>query len=241
MATPESLSTESAMNQYDADELGQYRSLSSMAVVSAVLGCCSVLMFATPLMVVLPLAAAATALLALRGIANSDGGLTGARLALAGLALAMLFGAGAFRPHPGAGFLVAKAGRGGLSKMAGSSQHGAGRRYAGIDDSRSGEKIAARTWRVAQPESFFSGMLSSALMRQDPLVVTLTNMNEAGNLRLQASECNVFAKTVPPQAATNFIASATAAEEFSCQIALKRYRMGSMGYAWLIDSWKLED
>ncbi len=78
-----------------ADELGQYRSLSTLALAAFVLGLLSPLVFVSALLVVVPLAAVATAWLALRKISSSLGGLSGAGLARCGLALAIFFSAAA--------------------------------------------------------------------------------------------------------------------------------------------------
>lgn len=240
MATSESLSAESAMNQYDADELGQYRSLSSMAVISAVLGCCSVLMFATPLMVVLPLAAAACALLALQSIAASEGGLTGSRLALAGLALATIFAVGAFARVLVRDSLMRQQVDVVCQEWLDLASQGQVDDMLALMTPEAAAKLKPQL-EVAQPDSFFSGMLSSALMRQDPLVVSLSKMREAGELRVRASECKVFAKLLPPQAVADYVASAAETDDFACQIIMKRFRTGIDQQTWLIDSWSLLD
>lgn len=240
MATSESFSAEPAMNQYEADELGQYRSLSSMAVVSAVLGCCSVLMFATPLMVVLPLAAAGAALLALRSIAKSGGGLTGARLALVGIALATIFGVGAFARAQVRDSLLRQQVQQVCEQWLGLASNGQVNEMLVLMTPDAAAKLKPQL-EVAQPDSFFSGMLSSALMRQDPLVVSLTKMKETGALSVKPRECKVFAKLLPPQAAADYVASSTDSEDFACQIVLKRYRTGPDRQNWLIDSWSLKE
>lgn len=82
-------------SSYSADELGQYQSLSTSAVVAVVLGLLSSMAFFTPLLLVMPLIAAAVALWAVVRIKRSEGGLLGARLAYCGLALAIVFGVSA--------------------------------------------------------------------------------------------------------------------------------------------------
>ena len=79
---------------YSADELLQYRSLSTLSVVALVLGLLSPLVFVSPLLMIFPFAAAGAACLALSKIHAADGNLSGARLARCGLALAVIFGVG---------------------------------------------------------------------------------------------------------------------------------------------------
>lgn len=84
----------SAMPALTADELPleeEYRPLSVLCVVALLAGLASPLSLAHPLLVVVPLAAAVLALLALRSLATAAQPMTGQRLAVAGLCLAMLF------------------------------------------------------------------------------------------------------------------------------------------------------
>ena len=80
---------------FDTDELGQYRSVSTLAVAACVMGLLSPVVLVSPLLAVVPLLAAATALMALARIRSSSGGFTGIGLARWGLALAVFFGASA--------------------------------------------------------------------------------------------------------------------------------------------------
>ena len=80
----------------DVDELGQYRSLSTLAVMAFLLGLVSMLTFITPSLVVIPLTAMAVAALALTRIHSSAGALTGGWLARTGLVLAIVFAVAAF-------------------------------------------------------------------------------------------------------------------------------------------------
>lgn len=79
-----------------ADELGQYRSMSTLAVAAFLLGLGSVLTFVTPMLVAIPLTAIAIAGLALAKIHSSGGSLTGSWLARAGLVLAIIFAVAAY-------------------------------------------------------------------------------------------------------------------------------------------------
>jgi hypothetical protein len=78
---------------FDHDETGDYQSLSPLAAIALVLGLLSPAALIHPILMILPLAAAGTALLALGRIRSSGGALTGANVARWGLALAVVFGA----------------------------------------------------------------------------------------------------------------------------------------------------
>lgn len=77
---------------YDADELGQYRPVSGLAVAALLLGAASPAAFISPLLLAVPLVGAAVALIATAKIRSSHGGMTGINLARTGLVLAVLFG-----------------------------------------------------------------------------------------------------------------------------------------------------
>lgn len=77
------------MDSFEAEELGNYRSLSSLAVCAFLLGIASLVALLAPLMVAIPIAGVVVALFALARISNSAGALSGRGLALAGLALAI--------------------------------------------------------------------------------------------------------------------------------------------------------
>jgi len=228
------------LNSYDADEWGQYRSLSTLAVVSFVLGLCSAVMFASPLMVVVPLAAVATALVALKGIAASAGGLSGARLAHWGLALAIVFGVASVSRAKVRDVILQKqadhVGQQWLSLAA----EGRAEEMLQLMTRTAVEKLTPAV-EPGQPMPFFAGILASALMRQEPLVVSLMELQETGksnNYQLKDSSINVASK--PPQAVFRYIASNTGSEQKSCLMVLKRFRAADSETMWMVDSWSLE-
>jgi len=86
----------SSASEHDLEsESAQYRSVSVAAIFALVLGLFAWLAMISPLLWMVPLVGAALSVWALRGIAGSDGALTGRGLALAGLALSLFFGAAA--------------------------------------------------------------------------------------------------------------------------------------------------
>jgi hypothetical protein len=76
-------------------DLVTYRSLSLAALVAAIFGVFSFTALLYPLLLIVPLVAFVSGWLALRSIAVSSAGLTGRRLAVAGILLATLFASGA--------------------------------------------------------------------------------------------------------------------------------------------------
>jgi hypothetical protein len=77
------------MDSYEAEELGNYTSLSSLAVCAFLLGIASLIALLAPLMVVIPIAGIVVALFALVRIGRSAGALSGRGLAVLGLGLAI--------------------------------------------------------------------------------------------------------------------------------------------------------
>ena len=78
------------MENYEADELGRYTSLSSLAVCSLLLGLASPVALLAPLFVVIPIAAIIVAAFTLVRIQTAAGGLSGMKLAYWGLALGIV-------------------------------------------------------------------------------------------------------------------------------------------------------
>ncbi len=223
---------------YNADELGQYRSLSTLAVIAFVLGLCSAAMFAGPLMVVVPLAAVAAALLALKGIASSEGGVSGAWLARWGLALAIFFSvASAAHIKVRDNLLQRQAddvGRQWLSLAA----EGRSEEMLELMTEVAIDKVAPASG--AGQMSVFGSIFSSALLRQDPLVVKLNDLQEVVAASFRLTDASVSIKSRPPQAVFRYTASCPGQEQQLCLLVLKRYRNADLNVIWLVDSWTLE-
>lgn len=239
MATTESVTSDFSSDRYDADELGQYRSLSSMAVVSFLLGLCSFLMLASPVLVVVPLAAIAMALLAMRGIANSDGGLTGTRLALSGIGLAVLFGVAAYARVAVRDELMQQQVEQASEQWLGMAADGDVDAMLEFMTKPAADKLKPAV-EVAQPGSIFGDMLNSALMRQDPLVVALTGLKEGGALEFRVTDVQVFATSQPAQGLIKYVVANPNGDEIVCSMGLKRFKASQNTRVWLIDSWQLE-
>ncbi len=80
----------------DVQAVAQYRSVSSLAVLSAVLGVGSLVALVSDTLLVIPILGVVCAVLALRRIANSEDQLAGRRAALVGLALSLTIGSGVY-------------------------------------------------------------------------------------------------------------------------------------------------
>lgn len=230
---------DSDANSYDADEWGQYRSLSTLAVVAFVLGLCSAAMFAGPLLVVVPLAAVAAALLALKGISASEGGLSGARLAWWGLAFAIVFGVASFaRVQVRDQILQRQADQVGQQWLALAAE-GRAEDMLQLMTRAAAEKLTPAV-EPGQTMPFFGGILASALIRQDPLVVSLMELREQGENRLPILDASVEIASKPPQAVFRYAVNKADSQHQTCLMVLKRFQAPNSEAIWLVDSWKLE-
>lgn len=80
----------------DVQAVAEYRSVSGLAVLAAVLGVCSLAALVSRGLLVIPLLGVIVACFALRRIAASEGQLAGRTAALVGLALSLAIGAGVY-------------------------------------------------------------------------------------------------------------------------------------------------
>ncbi len=226
-------------SSYDADELGQYRSLSTLAVVALVLGICSLVAFTSPLLIVVPLSAGASGLLALQGIAASEGGLTGGRLARCGLALAVFFAVGSLtRTKVHEAILRGQADRVArlwLAKAADGRTEGMLEWMA----QAAAEKLTPSV-EPGQPMPNFGNILASALMRQDPYVLSLRKLRDQGEFHLKLQDAQVFAQSKNPIANFRYVVSRADADQETYVIRLKRHQMPAQKQVWLVESWTLD-
>src|SRR5688500_10904316 len=87
-----STSDQPHVSSLDETALASYQGVSIMAVLALLLGVASALALVHPFLWVVPPVAVVLSILAIRAIDAPDSNLTGRRLAIAGLALALLFG-----------------------------------------------------------------------------------------------------------------------------------------------------
>ena len=226
--------------RYDADEWGQYRSLSTLSVIALVLGLCSVVTFASPLMLVFPLAAAAAALLALKGITSSDGNLSGASLARWGLALAIMFGVASFARVQVRDLIVQRQAEGVARQWLSLAVDARSEDMMDLMSREAVEKVSPSADASQAAPSIFGGMLASALMRQDPLVVALSELGEAGEVQFRLTDSEVIAAGNIPRAFLRFSAASNGSEERTFALELKRFRATEEKQVWLVDTWELQ-
>lgn len=230
----------SVPSAYDADELGQYRSLSTPAVISLLLGLCSGVVFVHPLLVIVPLAAIALGILALQSIAKSEGGLTGGRLAYCGVALAIIFAVGSFvRLKVRDVILLNQADHTAQQWLAYASK-GQAEEMLEWTSQAAVQRISPSA-EPGTPPSYFSGVLAGALLRNDPYVVSLQQQREKGELNLAIADKTIrVSEKAPPEAFFHYTAVGADAEQASYVVKLKRFRLSAEDYIWLVDSWVLD-
>lgn len=225
-------------SSHDADEWGQYRSLSSLAVVAFLLGVGSLLMFVSPLLMVVPLAAVATALLALKGIAASDGGLSGAKLAHWGLALAILCSVASYARVKFSDVLLQRQADRVARQWLALAADGNAESMLEMMSRGALEKLTPAV-APGQPMPFFGKILASALIRHDPVVLGMSKLQGGeGSLRLKLANVGLL-KEDQLQASLRYVASNLKAEPVVCLLALKRLT-SLAGNVWQVDSWALE-
>lgn len=234
---------EASGSSYDADELGQYQSLSTSAVVALVLGLLSPLAFFSSLLVVVPLLALAVALWALAKIKGSEGGLQGTRLAYCGLALAIVFGvASVTRAQVRVELLRRQA------------NETAERWLSLLARGRAEEVLTLMTGTAISKLStsgeegppvpiatvpIFEAELRSAQLLRDPLAIALMEMRQRDQETLPQSKGNLVYDSPQPRAVLYFQFPNPESEDSLFLLSL--VKTGRSPAVWLVESWKTED
>ncbi|NOY28620.1 MAG: DUF4190 domain-containing protein [Planctomycetes bacterium] len=246
------LTTESE-SSYDADELGQYQSLSTSAVVALVLGLLSPIAFFSPLLAVVPGFVFAVALWALARIKGSEGRLLGTRLAYCGLVLAIVFGvASVTRTQIRVEILRRQANEIAeqwLSMLArGQAEEALGlMTSAAISKLRTPDEGDAMVPIATVP--IFKAELGNAQLLRDPLAVTLMEMHQRGKETIFQSEGNQVVDLPKPRAVLYFKfpdfkfsdAKFSDAEAQDSLFMLSLVKTGRSPAVWLVETWKTED
>lgn len=225
---------------YDADELGQYRSLSVLAVLSFLLGLSSASAFVSPLLVIVPLAGIAAALLALKSIAASDGGLTGEQLARWGIVLAVFFGVAAFsRGMVRDSLLRNQADAVAREWLALAAQENS----YGVLDLMTNAAVSKFVPAVVRTETipFFGRVLGQAQMEQDPAIAMLRQLQAQGELQIELADSEFAADYSSLQAGLKYKIASTPENQQLILLVLKRAELTPKQAVWLIDSWSLVD
>ncbi len=224
---------------HSADELGQYRSLSTLAVAALVLGFCSPLAFVGPLLMAIPLITIAVAWLALARIRASENTLTGRPLALAAVVLAVVF---AVAPLTHA-YVRDKL----STRLAGDA---AQRWLSLVSADRIDEALEVMTPEALMklqppppsrdaPPLPFEREKAVELLRNDPLVHALEPAREGNVVRFQHSDEKFFWTDRTPQVGCMFQAHGAQADAVEGSVVLSRRLSPQGGVAWLVDSWSL--
>ena len=223
---------------HNADELGPYRSLSTLAVAALVLGLCSPLAFVGPLLLAIPLVAIAAAWLALARIRASEDCLTGRPLALAAIVLAVAF-AIASLTHV---YVRDKL----STRLAGE----AAQRWLSLVASKQFDEalevMSPTALMKLQPPPNrdegrppFDREIAIAMLREDPLAHVLEPAREGETVQFQLSYQTYFPMDRAPQVGSKFQASGAQAEEVEGNIILVRRLSPEGDVVWLVESWGL--
>lgn len=238
MPTP--ASDHAADDLYSADELGPYRSLSSLAVATLGLGLLSPLVFVSPLLVVVPLAAIAAGLLAGSRVAASGGNLSGAALARWGLALAIVCAVASVARDRIRDRLYQRqatdVARHWLQEVSAGNLESALRRMT--PEATRKLRPTNVTPDIAQT---FDEQLIAAMLNQDPLVEALAELRQRGDIRLNPAEFTMAPRTGAPQIAITFAATANAAPPLQLVVVVVRSAYPKLGPSWRVDSWQIID
>jgi hypothetical protein len=223
----------------NVDELGQYSSLSTLAVAGFLLGMLSVLAFITPSLVVIPLTAMAVALLAMAKIRSSAGSQTGVWLARAGFFLAILFAVGAvsrvaLRDRLSTHFAEAAAQQW-LRAVSTDKMEEALEMMTPSGLMKLQLPPAARD----APPSPFDPMVAVDILQRDPLLRALEPAPDSSEITFQLAEGTFIASPRKTQVGCRFGASGTRAENVEFQMVIERMDGPQGASVWMVDSWSL--
>ncbi len=230
-------------NPHDADELGQYQSLSTSAVVALVLGLLSPIAFFSPLLLVMPLLALGVALWALARIKGSGGGLLGTRLAYCGLALAIVCG-------------VASVARSQIrvELLRRQASETAERWLSLLAQGQAEETLALMTRSAVSKLSpsgegggpvpvatvpIFEAELRHAQLLRDPLAIALMEMHQRGEETIFQSEGSRVVDLPKPRARLYFKFPNTEAQNPLFLLSL--VKTGRSPAVWLVEAWETEE
>lgn len=224
---------------YSADELQQYRSLSTLAVAALLLGTASVLAFAAPMLIAIPLIAIAIAALALSRIHTSEGALTGGLLARVGIVLAIIFGVAAIT-H---GYvrsslsirLATDAGQEWLSLMS----TGQFDEALNLMSPTAVMRLRPLPTRADLPEPPFDREMASDTLSQEAVVHAIQPAEPSEAVQFRSSDEKFAWIDRDPEVVCSFHATGTHVPEVELHLGLKRMLTSPKDVVWLVDSWSL--
>ena len=226
------------MDSYEADELGKYTSLSSLAVCALLLGLASLVALLAPLLVVVPIAGIIVSLLALARINGSAGALSGKKLAFCALALCVICGvASPLRIKVRDALYQRQADRSARNWLELLAQNEALQALNHL--SGNGKFSLMGPPSGEGPPPAFDPQIQAATLGQDSLAAKLRDAAQHGELELATRELVCDTAGLPPRVAVVY-QTVKPADALTVKLVLLRFVRPGQGGEWLIDSWKLE-
>ena len=235
----EPMSSEATYDSQRADELGQYRCLSTLAVVAFLLGLGSVLTFVAPALVAIPLTTIAIAWLALAKIHSSAGSLTGSLLARSGIVLAIVFAVAAFTHLYVRDSLSIRLASDAAQKWL--SFVSAGRIDAALEVMTPSALMNLRPRPAGRdlPIPPFDRQKAIKMLREDPLVHAIEPAQKSGKVLFHSTDEIFYWVARDPEVGCRFEAAGTRSSQVEFSMVLKRKLSPQRDVVWLVDSWTL--
>jgi hypothetical protein len=233
------MSNEATHEPRDADELGQYRSLSTLAVAAFLLGLGSVLVFAAPALVAIPLTAIAIASLALAKIHSSAGSLTGSLLARSGIVLAIVFTVAAFTHVYVRDSLSIRLASNVAQEWL--SFVSTGEIDAALEVMTPSALLNLRPRSAGEdlPDPPFDRQQAIEMLREDPLVHAIEPAQKSAEVLFRSTDGIFYWVALDPEVGCRFEAAGTRSPQVEFSMVLKRILSPQRDVVWLVDSWKL--
>lgn len=226
------------MDSYEADELGRYTSLSSLAVCAFLLGLASLVALLASLLVVVPLAGIFVSLLALVRINGSAGTLSGKKLASCALALCVVCGvASPLRIKVRDALYQRQADRGAREWL---------QLVAKNETSKALNQLSGNAKMMLMgpppdegPPPAFDAQIQAQKLGQDTLVAKLREEAQHGELEFATRELIGDTAGPTPRAVISY-QTVKPDDSLTMKLVLLRSVSPDKGGVWLIDSWNLE-
>lgn len=225
------------MESFEAEELGRYTSLSTLAVCAFLFGLASSVALLSPIFVVLPIAGALISILAILRIQASDSTLSGLKLAYWGLMLCVLCGvAGLVRPPVRDAVYKRQAdevGRSWLNLVASHQSQSALSMLTG--NGRSSLMPPRNDEAPPQPVDPLSEVRN---FEQNDVVAKLHEESKHGELEFAIQTIACDTQSAAPRVAIIY-RTVKPDDSLSINVVLQRFRTLEGGEKWFVDSWSL--
>jgi len=227
-------------SSYDADELGQYQSMSTSAVMVLVLGLFSSVAFFSPLLLVVPWFALALALWTLARIRSSAGGLQGARLVYCGLAFAIVFGVASVARAQVRSELLRRQATETAERWLSMLAQGQSEEALGLMTSKAKAKFSSPDEGNASVP-IFETELHGAQLLQDSLATALIEMHRSGKEAPLKSAGSLVYDLPKPRAVLYYQMPNAGAQDSLFLLSLVKIEGRNSPAVWLIETWDTED